>query len=241
MLATPDIRHMWHKAVRILPTLGDPLYWIERNRERSIAGLPELDAHKLDFYEVLVQPDRDLRDVLAAVCRILLFLLPMDYRQLWDTEKKFSMDRVYKRIWSKSGNGRLSNFPVKLIKLAFLTLVKTSQSRYYTSCNIDTITRGGLLFALTRYTVALMLCLFGSPYLPIVSNRDPFLVPLLIREAHVITCNGKKIHLTPELTINRLIGSSLAAVYIVDMKRTVTNAIKNCIHCNKKKSGKRNI
>ena len=83
-----------------------------------------------------------------------------------------------------------------------------------------------------------MLCLFGSPYLPVISNRDPFLVPLLVREAHVIICNGKKIHLTPELTINRLIGSSLAAVYIVDMKRTVTNAIKNCIHCNKKKAAK---
>ena len=82
MLATPDVRHMWHKAVRILPTLGDPLYWIERNKERSIAGLTELDAHKLDFYEVLVQPDRDLWDVLAAVCRILLFVLPTEYRQI---------------------------------------------------------------------------------------------------------------------------------------------------------------
>ena len=58
-----------------------------------------------------------------------------------------------------------------------------------------------------------MLCLFGSPYLPVLSNRDPFLVPLLVREAHVMICNGKKIHLTPELTVN-------------------------CIHCNKKKAAK---
>ena len=148
------------------------------------------------------------------------------------------MDRLYKRIWTKKDNGRLTNFPVKLIKLAFFTLVKTSQDRYFQACNIQTITRGGLIFALTRYTVALMLCLFGSPYLPVLSNRDNFLVPLLVREAHVMICNGKKIHLTPELTVNRLLGSSLSAVYIIDMKRTVSNFIKNCIHCNKKKAAK---
>ena len=62
---------MWLKTIRDLPTLGDPLYWIKRNQERSIKGLKELDAHKLDFYEVLVQPDRDLKDVLMTVCRIL--------------------------------------------------------------------------------------------------------------------------------------------------------------------------
>ena len=32
-LALPDTRHMWHKAIRDLPTLGDPLYWIQRNQE----------------------------------------------------------------------------------------------------------------------------------------------------------------------------------------------------------------
>ena len=134
-----------------------------------------------------------------------------------DAEHIFALDRLYKRIWTKKDNGRLTNFPVKLIKLAFFTLVKTSQDRYFQTCNIQTITRGGLIFALTRYTVALMLCLFGSPYLPVLSNRDPFLVPLLVREAHIMICNGKKIYLTPELTVNRLLGSSLSAVYIIDM------------------------
>ena len=95
------------------------------------------------------------------------------------------------------------------------------------------------MFALT--TVALMLCLFGSPYLPVISNRDPFLVPLLVREAHVMICNGKKIHLTPELTVNRLIGSSLTAVYIIDMKRTVSNAIKKLHSLQQEKSSKREI
>ena len=191
-----------------------------------------------DFYKRVTKFNRNITDCLKAVCRILLVTLPSKHRKLWDPRTIFDLGMDFpKSVWKQES--RMISFPAKLVKLAFFTIVKTSQRRYPPDLrNVEHIVQSDMCFAKTRYTVPTMLNGFGSPFLPIVSSQDVQLCNLLVKNAHVVVCNGKLLHLPAEITMSRILGSAVGASYIVDAKNLVSNYIRNCVHCNVVKASK---
>ena len=129
-------------------------------------------------------------------------------------------------------------FPIQLLRLAWFTVGKISQSKFPIKRfnKLLHLTVGGVTFAKTHYSSVLMSTLWSAPYLLVINKDDKTLINYIVREAHVLMLPdnlGKSLHLPHHLTVNRVLSSDLCPTFISELRVIVSKYIGNCFHCNK--------
>ena len=249
----PQIFHLFalqaHRATEEQDGLQIPEQWI-----LLIEALPLISEN---YYHHLFQShERCLEMILSSISRVLLAILtkwPTKITQTIDRTRTYRMQKAWnpdgeilKNIpWKKiliNGNQHLlsniKQFPIQLLRLAWFTVGKVSQSKYPIKRfnKLLHLTVGGVIFAKTHYSSVLMSTLWSAPYLLVINKNDTTLVNYIVREAHTLMLPdnlGKSLHLPHHLTMNRVLSSDLCPTFISELRVVVSKYIGNCFHCNK--------
>ena len=135
---------------------------------------------------------------------------------------------------------KLDVIPPRIMRLAFLLLVKQSNKKFKPKSKLPTFTISDITFMKTRYSSTTMSLVFGSEILPVVSAEDKDFSKKIIESGHLLDDQNQCMavrhyfHLPSENTMDKIKSNKLAACVITDMRRAIQNYILNCSKCRMK-------
>ena len=135
---------------------------------------------------------------------------------------------------------RLDTIPPRVLRLAFLLLVRESNKRFRPKTKLPTFSISNITFMKTRFSTSTMSMVFGSEILPVISHTDKELSKKIIKSGHLLDDSNQCMaaryftHLPSENTIDKIKSDKLTACFVTDMRRTVQMFILNCGKCRMK-------
>ena len=179
---------------------------------------------------------RNITMAVRSIARFLSISLPEEILKVLNIPAKWYGEHL-QSLKNVTDLQEIDNSEISTIfqKLAFLTIIKSSNATFKPSGQFASEEIGGIVVATMRYSTEGMNQVFKTNMVPIVSSKDKLLLYRLFQLSHIVKVPGPQpsissAHLSPSLTAQRF-KTGTTAVLFSYMRTTISKWVEQCPYC----------